>query len=62
MVNLQRIYYIEFLKKTILSIFTSLCNVNHRNYITSQSNDVIAVQDRKISHGCLALEITVLHR
>ena len=40
---------------------TSPCNVNHRKYMTSQSNDVIAVWDRKISHGRLAWAKSISH-
>ena len=41
--------------------FTLPCNVNHRKYMTSQSNDVIAVWDRKISHGCLTWAKSISH-
>jgi hypothetical protein len=41
--------------------FTLQCSVNHRKYGTSQSNDVAAVWDRKISHGCLTWAKTISH-
>jgi hypothetical protein len=56
--------YINFkFKENNSHQFTLPCNVNHRKYMnmTSQSNDVIAVWDRKTSHGCLTWAKSISH-
>jgi hypothetical protein len=54
---------LNFERKRFTAIYL-LYQVNHRKYMymTPQSNGIVAVQDRKILHGCLALKIAVLHR
>jgi hypothetical protein len=38
-------------KENISQQFTSLCNINHRKYVTSQSNDILACNIGKSHMG-----------